>query len=84
MTDVYRRPRTLAEGDSSIRLRIDVTRLFTHRPGERLTVKEVSEHTVGNTEKVRELLEELANIGWLHSRRNPDDFYRVVYWRETP
>lgn len=84
MTDVYRAGRRLTEGDPSIRLRIDVTRLFTHRPGERLTVMEVCEHTVAPAEKVRELLEELANTGWLRSTRNPDDFGRVVYWRDEP
>ena len=70
--------------DAAIRRRIDVTRLFTSRPGEYLTVQEVHEHTVGGTDKVRELLEELANVGWLSSARVPDDDNRVVYWREKP
>jgi hypothetical protein len=83
MTDVYRRPRTLAEGDPSIRRRIDVTRLFTQRPSERLTAQEVQQHTVGSTDEVRTLLEELTNVGWLCAARNPDDFNRVVYWRES-
>jgi DNA-binding GntR family transcriptional regulator len=70
----------LATGDASIRRRIDVTRLFTHRPGERLTVKEVCDHTTVSGEKVRELLEELTNTGWLQSTKDED--HRVVYWRD--
>jgi hypothetical protein len=68
-------------GDASIRRRIDVTRLFTNQPGALLTVGQVREHTVGTLEQVRELLEELANTGWLRSAKNPDDFNRIVYWR---
>jgi hypothetical protein len=83
VTDVYRAGKRVAEGDPAIRRRIDVTRVFTNRPGKRLTAQQVHEHTVGAVEPVRELLEELANTGWLRSTRNPDDFGRVVYWRDS-
>jgi hypothetical protein len=65
--------------DASIRRRIDVTRLFTQRPGERLTVQEVCEHTPGRVERVSDLLDELVAVGWLRTGRNEAN--RVVYWR---
>jgi hypothetical protein len=66
--------------DRSIRYRIDVTRFFTQRPGERATVRNVAEHTVGSLEKIRELLEELTGTGWLST--GLDDDGCVVYWKE--
>jgi DNA-binding GntR family transcriptional regulator len=69
-----------ASGDPALRRRIDVTRLFANRPGERLTPQEVSRHTVGGIERVRELLDELVATGWLRSGRDEDG--HVAYWRE--
>lgn len=66
--------------DAPIRRRIDVTRLFTQRPGERMTIQEVYEHTPGRMEPVRDLLDELVATGWLRMGR--DEANHVVFWRE--
>jgi hypothetical protein len=68
--------------DAFVRRRLDVTRLFTTRPGECMTVNEVSEYTKGTVRQVREVLEELAATGWLHSVK--DRGHKIVYWREEP
>jgi hypothetical protein len=71
-----------ASGNAAVRRRIDITRLFTQRPGERMTTREVQEHTVRRVEDVRELLEELTDVGWLRSTHDWD--HRIVYWRDEP
>jgi hypothetical protein len=73
---------SFTRGDAAIRRRTDVTRLFAHQPGARLTVQQVREHTVASFEQTRELLEELANAGWLSSGKDAD--HRTVYWRDEP
>lgn len=70
-------------GDGSIRRRIDVTRLFTNQPGALLTVRQVATHTVGTTEQVHDLLEELADQGWLRRGRNADGQVAYAYWRDS-
>lgn len=66
--------------DASVRRRIDITRLFTQRPEERLTLHDVCGHTPGPRDRVRELLEELVATGWLRTEQDADN--RVVYWRD--
>lgn len=56
-----------------------MTRLFTQHPGERLTIEEIREHTVGRVGQVRDLLDELVTQGWPHTGRNEAD--RIAYWR---
>jgi hypothetical protein len=65
--------------DASIRRRIDVMRLFTQHPGERMTIHEVCDHTPGRIEPVRDLPDELIATGWLHTGQ--DEANRFVFWR---
>jgi hypothetical protein len=66
-------------GDRAVRRRIDVTRLFANSPGALLTTAQVASHTVGTTEQVYGLLEELTGQGWLRRGRNGDG--QVAYRR---
>jgi len=64
-----------------VQRRIDVTRCFARRPGERLTLNEVARHVgIATMMQVHDLLEELVATGWLRSGHDAD--HRTVYWRE--